>query len=264
MRGVAMAIRLRPRICILLALVVTCDYRLAPQQLPYTIVSTITPSFAKDLVIQNLRVFQTKYSSGPNGTSNGVTVSFEVLNNSGFEDVTATFRTSMSDGTNTFYFTTSPINGISVAHNASIYISKTFFLASSTARITIVTDVDNSIVEASELNNSATADINLVAPPTDHWFSIGPTQLAGGSINSTGKIFQVQADPINSTTLYATNTDSGGVWKTVDGVVWLPFSDSLPTSRVLGIALDPSNNARVYLATDIGIFRTDDATANSA
>jgi len=70
-------------------------------------------------------------------------------------------------------------------------------------------------------------------------------------------------DPVNPATLYAGLNFAGAVYKSTDGGgSWTPANRGLPASLTLVLAIDPSNSARLYAATGVGVFRSTDGGAN--
>lgn len=58
---------------------------------------------------------------------------------------------------------------------------------------------------------------------------------------------------------YGTKTGSG-IWKTTDGGRnWFPISDSFESCAIASLAIDPSQTDRIYAATPLGIYRSDNA-----
>ena len=117
---------------------------------------------------------------------------------------------------------------------------------------------------------------------------VDPSVVPGGdtgkifkSVDGGGKWQQVQLpvpapgptpitslviDPATPSVVYAayTNGRSGGVFKSIDsGETWIATNNGLPdTILVNALAIDPSAPARIYAATDHGVFMSNDAAAN--
>lgn len=77
----------------------------------------------------------------------------------------------------------------------------------------------------------------------------------------TGYVSSLTFDPANPDVAYATYSNFGGshVWKTSNGgVSWVSIdgtgNGALPDIPVHSLAIDPSNPARLYLGTDLGVF----------
>ncbi|MGE0126778.1 MAG: hypothetical protein AB7U82_01645 [Blastocatellales bacterium] len=106
-------------------------------------------------------------------------------------------------------------------------------------------------------NNNA-----LAATGTTSWPSTRPR---------SGWVSSLAIDPGNKDITYATYSTFGGthVWRSVDGgATWSPLNGSgagaLPDVPVHSIAIDPSNTARLYIGTDVGVFVSTDGGANWA
>jgi hypothetical protein len=104
----------------------------------------------------------------------------------------------------------------------------------------------------------------LMPAQINRWISIGPTRITSGdgpNHNSVGRVTSIAIHPQSSQTIYV-GARGSGVWKTTNGgTSWTSITDSLPTLTVSGLAIAPSQPQRLYLATPIGIFRTDDGGA---
>jgi uncharacterized protein (TIGR03437 family) len=86
-----------------------------------------------------------------------------------------------------------------------------------------------------------------------------------------GYVSWVEFDPANKNVAYATYSTFGGehVWRTTDaGVSWTSIDGQgagrLPDVPVHCIKVDPSNTARLYLGTDVGVFVSNDGGATWA
>jgi photosystem II stability/assembly factor-like uncharacterized protein len=72
-----------------------------------------------------------------------------------------------------------------------------------------------------------------------------------------GFVSSLVFDPSNTNIVYATYAGFGGVhlWKSTDGGrTWAPRNGNLPDMPVHSIAIDPTNAARLYLGTDLGVL----------
>lgn len=88
----------------------------------------------------------------------------------------------------------------------------------------------------------------------------------------TGYVSSLAFDPSNKDIAYATISTFGGahVWRTIDGgATWSSIDragspNGLPNLPVHSIAIDPSSTSRLYVATDLGVFMTNDGGLNWA
>ncbi|MGH9936172.1 MAG: hypothetical protein ACREAM_08000, partial [Blastocatellia bacterium] len=87
----------------------------------------------------------------------------------------------------------------------------------------------------------------------------------------SGWVSSLAFDPGDKDIAYATYSTFGGthVWRTADGgATWNPLggagAGTLPDVPVHSIAIDPSNTARLYIGTDVGVFVSTDGGANWA
>jgi len=67
------------------------------------------------------------------------------------------------------------------------------------------------------------------------------------SLNVAGDFWTLAIDPRHTQTIYAGNSDGGGVLRSLDGgETWADANTGLPSGAVLGVAVDPNVPARVY------------------
>lgn len=106
------------------------------------------------------------------------------------------------------------------------------------------------------------AGASLGAAEVGKWRSIGPILITSGdgpSRNSVGRVTSIAVDPSNPQVIYV-GARGSGVWKTTDGGgSWRPVADALPTLTVAGLAVAPTQPSRVFLATPLGIYRSDNS-----
>jgi uncharacterized protein (TIGR03437 family) len=102
----------------------------------------------------------------------------------------------------------------------------------------------------------------LTTTATTTWPSVQPRR---------GWVSSLAFDPNNKDIAYATYSTFGGghVWRSADGgASWNPIDGSgngaLPDVPVHSIVVDPSNTARLYIGTDVGVFVSTDGGANWA
>ena len=82
---------------------------------------------------------------------------------------------------------------------------------------------------------------------TGNWTFVGPTGKPTGG--GAGRLNFVRFDPTNSNTIYVGAPD-GGLWKSTNGgTSWSTNTDQLSIIGVSDVAIDPSNNQIMYLAT---------------
>ncbi len=78
----------------------------------------------------------------------------------------------------------------------------------------------------------------------DRWTSLGPAPITSGPY--TGRVAAVACSPTNANRYYVGGAD-GGVWRTDNGgTAWLALGDSLPSTAIGALALEPGNDAVVY------------------
>ncbi|MBL8189457.1 MAG: hypothetical protein JNK38_15715 [Acidobacteria bacterium] len=101
---------------------------------------------------------------------------------------------------------------------------------------------------------------------TTRALALSPTNPLSSSLERsarprTGNVSWLAFDPTDKNTAYATYSTFGGshVWKTTNaGESWSPIDGSggsgIPDIPVHCIVIDPSNTARLYVGTDLGVF----------
>jgi photosystem II stability/assembly factor-like uncharacterized protein len=99
-------------------------------------------------------------------------------------------------------------------------------------------------------------DRALEADGTTHWPAVQPRE---------GFVSWIAYDPISPEVVYASYAGFGGahLWRSRDGgLKWEPIDGSgasaLPDIPVHSVVVDPSNTARLYLGTDLGVFTSQD------
>jgi photosystem II stability/assembly factor-like uncharacterized protein len=91
-------------------------------------------------------------------------------------------------------------------------------------------------------------DSALGADQSTIWPSVQPR---------AGFVSWVAFDPTNDQIAYATYSTFGGnhVWRSTDGgASWSPIDNGLPDIPVHCIVIDPTNTARLFIGTDLGVF----------
>ncbi len=82
---------------------------------------------------------------------------------------------------------------------------------------------------------------------TGNWTFVGPTGKPTGG--GAGRLNFVRFDPTNTNTIFVGAPD-GGLWKTTNGgTSWTTNTDQLSIIGVSDVAIDPTNNQIMYLAT---------------
>ncbi|MGE3109069.1 MAG: hypothetical protein AB7G11_13745 [Phycisphaerales bacterium] len=76
------------------------------------------------------------------------------------------------------------------------------------------------------------------------WTPRGPAPITSNQF--TGRVSAIATSPTHANTYYVAGAD-GGVWRTLDaGASWTPLTDTLPTSAIGALSLDPFNDSIVY------------------
>ncbi len=133
-----------------------------------------------------------------------------------------------------------------------------------------VSPVDPNRAYAGTAANGAvfTTNVATTATATTVWTASAPRA-------DTNTVSWVAADPVNAGTVYATvstfntaggvghvfkSTNAGATWTSIDG----SGATGVPDVPVHCIVVDPANNQRLYIGTDIGVFVSVDGGANWA
>ena len=81
-----------------------------------------------------------------------------------------------------------------------------------------------------------------------------------------GYVSDVEVDPTNANRLYATYSSAfgaGHVYRSDDGgATWTDVSAGLPVIPVNAITIDPANPTNIYIACDVGVYRSTTAGGN--
>jgi photosystem II stability/assembly factor-like uncharacterized protein len=218
-------------------------------------------ALVSDLAVEKLTFHERKEGSG---FSSLLTVSFRIVNN-GPGDVDVPFQTkiSLKGGAGGQYV----LKSNSLAVGKTIYAAHTFKRPAADFEVVVEVDSTGVVGESSESNNTAKWSFKQSSLEADRWVSIGPSRLkAIGYLDCIGRLYHIAIDPKNSSVIYvgvpgAVGYKSGsGIWKTTDGGTnWFPVSDSFESCSIVALAIDPSQSSRVYAATLLGIYRSDDA-----
>lgn len=77
-------------------------------------------------------------------------------------------------------------------------------------------------------------------------------EYKNGNIIGTGRVDRITFHPTDANTIYI-GSSGGGLWRTQDdGVSWYCLTNTLPNCGVTGVAVDPANTNRIYIATGDG------------
>ena len=90
-------------------------------------------------------------------------------------------------------------------------------------------------------------------------------QIDTNGINSNRQCLALTIDPDNHDLIYAAfgGFQSDNLWKTTDGgQIWTDISPGLPDAPIRDVTLHPQRSTWVYLATQVGVFASEDAGAN--
>jgi hypothetical protein len=208
----------------------------------------------RDLEVRDVAVFSTRWDAS---ATHRATVTFRILNVGPLPVATA-FRTRLAAGGASF-----DVDTPSLASGESVYLARPLNLpADGLLNYTITTDLLGAVAEDDEADNVRSGSFDAKKPAAGEWYGIGPRRMAG---QNTGALFAVAVRPTNPAVIFvggpppAGGLDGEGIWKTSNGgVTWDPIGNALPTVRTLAIAIDPSAPNRVYTATPLGIYRTED------
>lgn len=199
-----------------------------------------------DLVVEALSIYATMPDAGG---ERQVTASFRIVNRGTATAPASIAHVQSADGATI-------IGTPALARGASAFFASTAITTSVSFTVTVQADVANQIQEVSESNNTASYDFLGTGASVGRWRPIGPSKivLGSGRIRGVGRITTIAVDPFSTNVVYA-GARGTGLWKTLDGGAhWQPLTDALPTVNVNAVAVDPTNPARVYIATPSGIF----------
>jgi CARDB len=126
--------------------------------------------------------------------------------------------------------------------------------------IQITADAGQALAESNENNNAVGYIAHLDQVEFGRWQSIGPTRVKGasGGTEGVGRVTTMALDPRSVDKLFV-GARGSGLWMTSDGgQTWTPVTDSLPSTQIDAVALDPANSDRVLVATPAGVFQSTD------
>jgi CARDB protein len=201
-------------------------------------------------------IFTTKWEAS---TSHRATITWRVVND-GTQPVTSSHWTRLLANGVTY-----DVAANSLAVGESVYFSRTITLPTSgLLSFTITADNAGAISEDNESDNWVSGSLDGKKPADGQWYSIGPSRMYH---TSTGALSAVAVQKNNANVIYAggvqpsggSGEDGEGVWKTTDGgATWNPIGNSLPTMKITAIAIDPTAEYRLVIASPSGIFRSED------
>jgi photosystem II stability/assembly factor-like uncharacterized protein len=130
------------------------------------------------------------------------------------------------------------------------------------ARLRSIGSMHGSLLKRQALSQSGAA--------SDVWTSLGPAPIrfpGNAPRTATGRVRALAYAP--ATGAIYVGAASGGVWKTTDGgVSYTPLTDSMPSSAIGALAVDPTNNNVIYAGTGeesgdnyskgVGIYKSED------
>ncbi|HJQ37936.1 MAG TPA: CARDB domain-containing protein [Thermoanaerobaculia bacterium] len=215
-----------------------------------------------DLRIEQLAFHTLQYEED---RTRRIGVHFRIVND-GAQSVTKPFRTRIDPGAvdKDGKLVPAYVSTDALPAGGTVYVSHIFESAPGEFALTADADVDNSVAEADEKNNTAAKEYHNPAPDPDRWVNIGPRRVIDtgrwyGWSSSTGRLSTLAIDPTAPSTMYV-GAQLSGVWKTVDGGAnWISLAESA-TVRVAALALEPGNPSRVFLVTPSdGVLRSDNA-----
>lgn len=91
------------------------------------------------------------------------------------------------------------------------------------------------------------------------------TQIDTTGIGANRRCLGLAINPDDYDIIYATfgGYNTGNVWKTTDGgASWTDISTGLPEAPVRAVSLHPQRSSWVYIATEVGVFASEDGGAN--
>lgn len=91
-----------------------------------------------------------------------------------------------------------------------------------------------------------------VAPEFAEWGELGPAPIVSGPY--TGRVAAIACSTTDELRYYVGGAD-GGVWRTDDGGKWwVPLGDTLPTTAIGALAVDPNDDDVIYAGMGEGNF----------
>src|SRR5258708_224027 len=203
-----------------------------------------------DLQIANFSVYSTLLQ--PDGSRLAV-ASFRIVN-AGNAPAGASF-TLVKMGTTSAAFSIPAL-----PPGQAAFLSQAITINLSQVSIEITADAGQAVTESDETNNKLQYVAHLDRAETDRWQSVGPSRIAfpDNSSIGVGRVTTIALDPRSADRLFA-GARGSGLWMTFDaGAHWTPVTDSLPTTQIDAVTIDPANPDRVLIATPAGVFQSTD------
>ncbi|UOQ73522.1 T9SS type A sorting domain-containing protein [Hymenobacter cellulosilyticus] len=125
--------------------------------------------------------------------------------------------------------------------------------------VTVSKTVDNRVYVGTNTGKVLRIDNALAIDPADPTVVPTITEIRTG----TGSVSCVAVDPANEAHLLVTYSNYGvtSVWETTTGTApWRNVEGNLPDMPIRWAMFDPANNKRALLATELGVWATDDLT----
>jgi photosystem II stability/assembly factor-like uncharacterized protein len=199
-----------------------------------------------DLVVEALSVHATMPDA--NGERQ-ITTSVRIVNRGPAAAGASLTRVQSAPGTKTFV-TPALVRG------ATAFLATTLTTSAADFTMTVEADVEKQVHESSENNNFGSYRFLASEAAIGRWRPLGPSKIVDGNGRpvGVGRITTIAADPSSPDTIFASSRGTG-LWKTTDGGAhWEPLTDALPTVNINAVAVDPTNSARVFIASPAGIF----------
>ena len=137
---------------------------------------------------------------------------------------------------------------------AAVFISRTLSTTASKVSIKVEADVLQAVPESNEQNNIVEYTANP-AGDIGRWQNIGPSKITMNP-PSSGRVTTIAVSSVSPSVVFA-GARSSGLWKTADQETsWFPITDALPTQQIDAVAIDPTNDQRVVVATPAGLFQS--------
>ncbi len=147
-------------------------------------------------------------------------------------------------------------------NGAASWTQASTILAGSVSALAVAPTNANRVLAGTSGRLIYRTDIGLTATATTTWSLVQPR---------SGYVSWLTFDPANADIAYATYSTFGGthVWRSTDGgATWTGIDGTgatgIPDVPVHSIVVDPTNTARLYVGTDVGVFVSLDSGATWA